>query len=324
MKKDSKIHDKINIITFLTGLAAVSLYVYNKLEFSHAVFQNILSSSDHKELVYDWRFGKIHYTKSGSGAPLLLLHDLTPGSSSYEYSKVVSELSKTHEVYCLDLLGFGKSEKPEMTYTNYLYVQLITDFIKNVISRRTDLVASGNSFPVAVMASHNDNSIIQKIIAVNPQDLYELSQIPSKRSRFQKFVLNLPIIGTSLYNLYTNKSYFTKQFSEKYFYNSEKIEENYISAYVEASHIGGYHAKYSYSSYIGRYMNINIIHALKEINNSILIIAAADKEDNRTIVDNYKYYNPAIESVFVARSKQLLLLERPDMVLKHLKTYLNI
>ena len=306
----------------LTGITAAALYLYNKMEFSHAIFQNILSSPENKDLIYNWRFGKIRYTKTGSGSPLLLLHDLTPGSSSYEYSKVISGLSNTHEVYCLDLIGFGKSEKPEITYTNYLYVQLITDFIKNVISRKTDIIASGGSVPVAIMACHNDNDIIQRIIAINPQDLYQLSQIPSRKSRLQKLILNLPIVGTFIYNLYTNKNSFTRLFSENYFYDAGKIEEADISAYVEASHIGGYHAKYSYSSYIGRYMNINIIHALKEINNSIIIIAADGKENNHTIMDNYVYYNPSIESVFVARSRQLLLLERPNMVLKHLKTFL--
>lgn len=322
MKNSLKINGKLKFITMLTGITAAALYLYNKMEFSHAIFQNILSSPENKDLIYNWRFGKIRYTKTGSGSPLLLLHDLTPGSSSYEYSKVISGLSNTHEVYCLDLIGFGKSEKPEITYTNYLYVQLITDFIKNVISRKTDIIASGGSVPVAIMACHNDNDIIQKIIAINPQDLYQLSQIPSRKSRLQKLILNLPIVGTFIYNLYTNKNSFTRLFSEKYFYDAGKIEETDISAYVEASHIGGYHAKYSYSSYIGRYMNINIIHALKEINNSIIIIAADGKENNHTIVDNYVYYNPSIESVFVARSRQLLLLERPNMVLKHLKTFL--
>ncbi len=322
MKNSLKINGKLKFITMLTGITAAALYLYNKMEFSHAIFQNILSSPENKDLIYNWRFGKIRYTKTGSGSPLLLLHDLTPGSSSYEYSKVISGLSNTHEVYCLDLIGFGKSEKPEITYTNYLYVQLITDFIKNVISRKTDIIASGGSVPVAIMACHNDNDIIQRIIAINPQDLYQLSQIPSRKSRLQKLILNLPIVGTFIYNLYTNKNSFTRLFSENYFYDAGKIEEADISAYVEASHIGGYHAKYSYSSYIGRYMNINIIHALKEINNSIIIIAADGKENNHTIMDNYVYYNPSIESVFVARSRQLLLLERPNMVLKHLKTFL--
>ena len=52
---------------------------------------------------------------------------------------------KDHTVYTIDLLGFGRSEKPNLTYTNYLYVQLVTDFIQNIIGEKTDIIASNES-----------------------------------------------------------------------------------------------------------------------------------------------------------------------------------
>ena len=55
------------------------------------------------------------------------------GLSNYEYHNLIDVLSKKYEVYSLDLLGYGLSDKPNMTYTNYLYVELLTDFIKNII-----------------------------------------------------------------------------------------------------------------------------------------------------------------------------------------------
>ena len=69
----------------------------------------------------------------------------------------------------LDLLGYGLSDKPNMTYTNYLYVQLILDFIKNVIGEKTDIVASGDSSSIAIMACHNDPESIRNVILLNPQ-----------------------------------------------------------------------------------------------------------------------------------------------------------
>ena len=64
--------------------------------------------------------------KKGEGTPLLLVHDLNCASSNYEWKYVVDDLSKRHTVYAIDLLGCGHSDKPKMTYTNYLYVQLLT------------------------------------------------------------------------------------------------------------------------------------------------------------------------------------------------------
>lgn len=57
----------------------------------------------------------------------------------------MKKLEKHYTVYTIDLLGCGRSDKPYLTYTNYLYVQLLTDFIHDVIGERPDVVTTGNS-----------------------------------------------------------------------------------------------------------------------------------------------------------------------------------
>lgn len=308
-------------LLMLTGLTAVALHIINRIEYTHSVSGANLTAR--QNIYYEWRFGKIRYTKSGSGEPLLLLHDLTIGSSCYEYKKIVNDLSENHEVYCMDFLGYGLSDKPDMTYTNFLYVQQVADFIKNIIGRKTDIIASSDAVPVAVMACHNDSDMIQNIVAINPQNLFQLNQIPSKRTRLLKFLLETPILGTFMYNLHAGRTSITSLFKEKYFYNPYNVEDKDITAYVEAAHTPDYHSKYSYASYIGKYMNANIVHALKEINNSIYLIAGSAREDIKTIVENYEYYNNAIESVFIPNTKLLPHLERPNEVLYHLNTFLG-
>lgn len=305
----------------LTTLAVTTIHIINRIEYYRTTIKGVLPATENR--YYEWRFGKIKYTKKGSGTPLLLIHDLTPGSSSYEFTKVTDTLAKDHEVYSIDLLGYGLSDKPNITFTNYMYVQIITDFIKNVIGKKTDVVAVGDAFPVAVMACHNDNDIIRKLIAINPPSLYQLNQIPSKQTKALKILLDTPIIGTFIYNIFTSKSAITKTFREEYFYNAYNIEDKHIESYVEAAHTSDYHSKHAYSSYIGRYLNANIIHALKEIDNSICIIAGAEKEEIKNIVDNYTYYNNAIEVSFVEKTKQLPHLEQPEDTLSCLDMYLS-
>lgn len=308
-------------IIILAGLVTVSMHIINRVQYSLATVKNVMACPENN--YYEWRFGKIRYTKKGSGTPLLLVHDLTPGSSSYEYSKIIDSLAQEHEVYALDFLGYGLSDKPNMTFTNYLYVQLLTDFIKNVIGKKTDIIASGDASPIAVMTCHNDPEVLNKMIFINPQSLFQLNQIPSKQTKVLKLLIDSPILGTFIYNLLTSKSNFEKTFRETYFSNPSNIEEKDILTYLESSHLPDYNSKYSFSSYLGKYMNANIVHALKEINHSISIIAGEEKEDNHTIVDNYEYYNSAIESVFISKTKQLPHLEKPETVLAHLNTFLN-
>lgn len=90
--------------------------------------------------------------KKGNGIPLLFIHDLTVGSSNYEYHRLINNLTEKHEVYSIDLLGYGLSDKPPITYTNNLYEQLISDFIKNVIKRKTSIVVSGESVPFVLLS----------------------------------------------------------------------------------------------------------------------------------------------------------------------------
>ena len=117
----------------------------------------------------------------------------------------------------LDLLGYGLSDKPNMTYTNYLYVQLILDFIKNVIGEKTDIVASGDSSSIAIMACHNDPESIRNVILLNPQSLSRMNLSPNRQTRLMKFILDLPVLGTFIYNMMTTKESFRKNFRRRTF-----------------------------------------------------------------------------------------------------------
>lgn len=305
----------------LTGLVTVSIHIINRIEYSRATIKNVLACSENN--YYEWRFGKVRYIKKGSGSPLLLLHDLSVGSSSYEFNQMIDSLSKNHEVYALDFLGYGLSDKPNITFTNFLYVQMITDFVKNVIGKKTDVIATGDSCPITVMTCHNNPEVFGKLIFINPQSIYQLNQIPSKQTKLLKFLIETPILGTFVYNMLTTKNAFEKSFREEYFSNPYNIEEKDILSYYEAAHTPDYNSKYAFASHLGRYTNINILHALKEINHSISIIAGEDKKDNKTIVENYVYYNSAIETAFIEDTKQLPHMENPEKVLEHLEMFLN-
>lgn len=305
----------------LTGITTAALHIINRVEFSRDTMKKILLCSENK--YYEWRFGKVKYTKKGSGSPILLLHDLTLGSSSYEFYKLEDALSQKHEIYSVDFLGYGLSDKPEITYTTYLYVQMVTDFIKNIIGRKTDIITSGDAFPIAVMACHNDGDIIRKMAAINPPSLYLLNQIPSRQTRILKLLLETPILGTFIYNLHAGREAFLRRFREEYFYCPYNIKEKDIDSYLEAAHTSDYHCKYAYASYLGTYLNTNIVHALKEINNSIYLIAGAKIPDCKTVMQNYAYYNNAMEISYIPNTKRLPHLEKPGEVLSLLNLYLD-
>ena len=317
MKKNKH---KLLTTSILFALATGIIYVINRLVFATAVLKNLLKSS--ADNYYNWRFGKVYYKKKGHGSPVLLIHDLTVYSSAYEWNKIVNELAETHTVYAIDLLGCGRSEKPRITYTNYLYVQLIADFIKNIIGEKTDVIASGYSGSFTVLASYTNPEFINKIILINPPSLASLNKVPSKRSKLYKFILEFPIFGTLIYNIKTCQSNIQLLFTEKYLYNPFSVTPEMVDTYYEAAHKSLSNSKFLLSSLVAGYTNNNITHALKEINQSVTILYCEGETDSEKIAESYTTCNPAIESCMLKHAKHLPQLETPGNFLEILNIYL--
>lgn len=294
--------------TALLGLSTLTIHMINKFVYFSATLDNLLSNPSGS--YYEWKFGKIYYTKKGNGKPLLLIHDLTTSSSAYEWNKVIDKFSKTNTVYCLDLLGCGRSDKPNLTYTNYLYVQLLTDFIKHVIGNKTDIIATGESGSFAIAACQNDPTIIDQIVLVNPPNIKLLSKIPSKRTKVLTRFINLPIFGTFLYNMLTRKKNIDETFRINYYYNSKDIDESIINTYYETAHSGNALSKYLFASQCGHYNTVNISHCLKSLTNSIFIITGNGNPENMSVADMYKNILPSIEIEGVEETKHLPQLEK--------------
>lgn len=317
MKKNKH---KLLTTSILFALATGIIYVINRLVFATAVLKNLLKSS--ADNYYNWRFGKVYYKKKGHGSPVLLIHDLTVYSSAYEWNKVVNELAEAHTVYAIDLLGCGRSEKPRITYTNYLYVQLIADFIKNIIGEKADVIASGYSGSFTVLASYTNPEFINKIVLINPPSLASLNKVPSKRSKLYKFILEFPIFGTLIYNIKTCQSNIQLLFTEKYLYNPFSVTPEMVDTYYEAAHKSLSNSKFLLSSLVAGYTNNNITHALREINQSVTILYCEGETDSEKIAESYTTYNPAIESCMLKHAKHLPQLETPEKFLEILNIYL--
>ena len=310
--KDTK--HKILTLAALTTIAAGVIHLTNRVIVASSQLKEMLDFSNHN--YYNWRFGKIYYTKKGKGSPLLLIHDTMPGASGYEWSRVEDQLAQEHTVYTLDLLGCGRSEKAGITYTNFLFVQIICDFIKNVIKEKTDIIASGFSCSFVTTAAAYDKESINKIMFINPVSMISLAQTTTKKDKLFKFFIELPIFGTFIYHIIVSRETINDFFLDKLYYNPFHVDKDVLDAYYEAAHKGGYYAKCLYSSQSAKYMNINIRHAVESIDNSIYIVEGEDEPNGAAIVEAYQKVNPAIESATIPCSKHFPHIENVEAFLR--------
>lgn len=316
MKTRSKL---LTLLILSAGAATITALINKAIKLS-ATSRNVLGNSD--SLCYKWRLGNIHYTRTGHGKPILLVHDLESSSSAYEWKNLVSKLAEHHTVYAIDLLGFGRSEKPNLTYTSYLYVQLLCDFIKSEIGHRTDIVATGSSSALAIMACSQSPELFDQLIFINPESILTCSQLPGKNAKLYKFILDLPIVGTLIYYISCNKQAITKDFMTNYYYNPYSVKASMIDAYHEAAH-SGESPKSIYASLRCNYVKCNIINALRKIDNSIYLIGGASLDYMQELMEEYKEYNPAVETAYISNTKHIPQLEKPAEVYELIQTFLS-
>lgn len=303
MKKNVK-----NMITAST-LLLTGLYTINR--FIEANISPITPTKNEKTFI--WKNTNINYMEKGNhtNPPLLLIHNLYPSSSKEEWYRMDDLLADNFHIYELDLPGCGKSDKPNQIYVNYMYVQLISDFIKEVINQKTNICAAAFSSSFTLMTARFHPDIIEKIIVINPTSIGELVAPVTKQSELKKRMLELPIIGTSLYNFRMNKSMIMDDYKYVYFYNDKNVPSKSVDISYFNAHYKDSNGKYLLSSIIGNYTNINIIHALSKIQNEIYLIGSGNY---KSIIQEYLRYNNHINAFYVTNCRLLPQLEIPKTI----------
>lgn len=307
---------KSRLVTFMVlfAVTTVIIHIINKIIAASASLKEMLDTD--RRNYYKWRFGEIYYTKKGKGSPILLIHDLLPGGSGYEWTEIEESLALEHTVYTIDLLGCGRSDKPGITYTNFVYVQIICDFIRSVIGHKTDVIASGFSGSFAIMACRNEGNLFNKIMLVNPPAPVSLKQMPGKKEKMLKYFLEIPVFGTLVYHIAVSRESIQNFFIENLVFDPFHPDQNLMDAYYEASHRGGKQAKAVYACKSAKYMNIDILHSLKTIDNSIFIVEGSAENKGKSIIEDYQNVNPSIEAAVIPKTKHFPHVEDPEHFLE--------
>ncbi|MGC8711528.1 MAG: alpha/beta fold hydrolase [Leptodesmis sp.] len=112
-------------------------------------------TADLEKLTWNWKGHAIRYTVQGAGRPLLLVHGF--GAAIGHWRKNIPVLAAAgYQVYAIDLLGFGGSDKPALSYTVELWQEQLKDFWTEHIQEPTVLVGNsiGGLLCLMVLANH--------------------------------------------------------------------------------------------------------------------------------------------------------------------------
>ena len=298
---------KILKIFFSSALAAV---IYNKAVAIMANACNILN----KETGHDflWDYGTVWYEKKGSGTPVVLLHELTSCSSGYEWSRLSEKLSEDHTVYIPDLPGCGRSDKPGISYSNFLYVKFLMHFLEETVCEPATIITSGSSSSFALLSTAFPQSLVKKIICINPSAPEGKTQALSLYGRCIKLLLELPIAGTLFYNHCVSIQKIKERFEKEYFCSSDSSLTEAVAAYHESAHKSLCFARKMYAAEIFNYCIMPVKHLISKDFVSVDIIFGANEEDAEYLKNAYLNLNDKIQASMIPNTAHLPQLEAPE------------
>ncbi len=125
---------------------------------------------------------KMHFVDTGGDKdPILMLHGQP--TWSYLWRDVIPELEKDHRVIALDLIGFGKSDKPDISYTVEDHAKYLNEFIQTLELNNITLVIHdwGSFLGFDFAAQHPDKiKAIAFMESVVPSDGKDYPDSPNK------------------------------------------------------------------------------------------------------------------------------------------------
>ncbi len=159
---------------------------------------------------WTWQGHTITYTVQGQGQPLLLVHGF--GASIGHWRKNIPVLADSgYQVYAIDLLGFGGSDKPVRDYTVELWLQQLRDFWLEKIQTPTVFVGNSIGGLLSLMAIAHFPEMAAGGILINcagglnhrPEEL--VLPLRLVMGGFTQFVSS-PLTGPLVFNLIRRKS----------------------------------------------------------------------------------------------------------------------
>jgi pimeloyl-ACP methyl ester carboxylesterase len=192
-----------------------------------------------RQEIFAWTRGQVSYQRLGLGTPLVLLHSFGPGHDSEEWRPAGELLARSYRVYIPDLLGWGRSDKPAISYDDELYIQLLADFLRQVVAEPCDLVAAGLPAVYALRVAADHPQLVTHLGLVGPAGIERRADGPDFKDALIYRLLRLPVLGRSSLNLLTSRPALREYLRREFLRSPEQVDAARLEHYYRSSHQPG-------------------------------------------------------------------------------------
>jgi pimeloyl-ACP methyl ester carboxylesterase len=231
---------------------------------------------------FEWQHGNIFYKAAGAenaGPPLLFVHGIGAGASSFMWRRNFDALARDFRVYAPDLLGFGFSDKPaNASYSAELYLELIADFIREVAGAPAHIIASSLGAAYSVLVASEQPELISSLTLIAPTGAGSLRARPGMTGAAFYGLLQSPVLGTSFYNVIASERSIRDYARKELFYDRRRATPRLVAQYYATSHQPG--AQHAIAAFLSGYLNTDTRESFAHLTQPVTLVWGKQDEAN--------------------------------------------
>lgn len=214
--------------------------------------------------------GDLLYHESGSGEPLIFIHGISIGASSYEWSKVYPTFAGDYRVLAPDLLGYGESSRPNRTLTEMDYVRSLAEFCRGLChGERPIIVGSGLGGGFCALLASQHPELVDRLVLLMPTGLGDFGRqrLPLTTTLLSK----MPILNRFVYRNYFSTPAAVRTWLTQYgFADPALVTDELVRVYTTcAQQYGAQHAVLNFHS--GR-LNFDLERRMRDLNLPVTLL----------------------------------------------------
>jgi pimeloyl-ACP methyl ester carboxylesterase len=203
------------------------------------------------------------FQELGSGPPVLLLHSFGPGYDADQWRAAAEILAGRHRVYVPDLPGWGRTRAGAGAHRPELYLDLLADFLGNVVREKAVVVAAGLAAAYAVQIAVEHPGHVRALGLVSPLGLGDDDPARSVGQSFVGKLLSVPLLSASVLDALTGRAAIEHHLRKEVYAASERVDAALLEHHYRASHTPG--ARTALAAYLRGHLWLDVSEELSQL-----------------------------------------------------------
>lgn len=182
-----------------------------------------------------------YYSRAGAGRPVVLLHSINAVASAHEMRPLAQRFQREtrRPLFALEWLGFGHSDRPEISYTPELMEDQLEHFLARIVAADggAHVIALSLGAAYAAGVARRRPELIRSLVAIEPSGL---GSEPAEIGRlWAKLLFTLPGVQRAFYDRLTRPDALYEFARDNLFTPGFGVPEEYVEYGAHTARVEG-------------------------------------------------------------------------------------